>query len=101
MGESPKSLTVIHEDNQGAIAIAKNPVGHARTKHIDIPYHFTCEAVQTGAIVLKYIPSDEIIADTLTKSLPKCPFQELVHKLGMNVAKWEPSKWECCYSNIF
>ena len=70
VGESPKSPTVIHEDNQGAIVMAKNPVGHARTKHIYIRYHFTREALQTGAIVLKYIPSDEMIADILTKSLP-------------------------------
>ena len=37
--------TLIHEDNQGAIAIARNPVAHARTKHIDIRYHFVREAI--------------------------------------------------------
>ena len=42
--------TVIMEDNQGAIAIANNPVSHSRTKHIDIRYHYVCEAVQEGAI---------------------------------------------------
>ena len=86
MGESPKSPTVIHEDDQRAIAIAKNLGGYARTKHIDIRYHFTREAVQTEAIVFKYILSDEMIADILTKSLPQCRFQELVHKLGMKHA---------------
>lgn len=37
---------VLMEDNQGAIAIARNPTGHARTKHIDIRYHFVREAMQ-------------------------------------------------------
>ena len=39
VGEPLEEPIVIHEDNQGAIAMAKNPVGHARTKHIDIRYH--------------------------------------------------------------
>ena len=34
------------EDNQGALAIANNPVAHARTKHIDIRYHYVSEAVK-------------------------------------------------------
>ena len=33
------------EDNQGAIAIARNSTAHARTKHIDIRYHYVCEGV--------------------------------------------------------
>ena len=45
VGEPLEESIVIHEDNQGAIAMAKNPVGHARTKHIDICYHFVREGV--------------------------------------------------------
>ena len=83
----PEGPTVIHEDNQGAIAMAKNPVGHARTKHIDIRYHFVREGVQNGAIVLKYIATDEMIADMLTKPLPKHRFEKLVTELGMKTVK--------------
>ena len=50
VGEPPEGPTEIYEDNQGAISMAKNPVGHARTKHIDIRYHFVREGVQDGAI---------------------------------------------------
>ena len=39
----PAAPTVIKEDNQGTIAVAKNPISHARTKHIDIKFHFVRE----------------------------------------------------------
>jgi len=67
--------------------IAKNPVGHARTKHINIRYHFIREGVQDGAIILKYVATGEMIADILTKPLPKCTFEKLVIKLGMKTVK--------------
>ena len=87
VGEPPEGPTEIYEDNQGAISMAKNPVGHARTKHIDIRYHFVREGVQDGAIALKYIATDEMIADILTKPLPKHRFQKLVTELGMKTVK--------------
>jgi len=36
----PSSAVTIYSNNQGAIALAKNPTNHARTKHIDIQHHF-------------------------------------------------------------
>ena len=51
-------IITLMEDNQGAIAIAKNPVTHSRTKHIDIRFHFVREAVQSGVVELKYSLSD-------------------------------------------
>ena len=87
IGEPPEGPTEIYEDNQGAISMAKNPVGHARTKHIDIRYHFVREGVRDGAIALKYIATDEMIADILTKPLPNHRFQKLVTELGMKTVK--------------
>ena len=46
--------TLIYEDNQGAISMAKYPVFHKRTKHVQIRYHFVREAVEQGTIALKY-----------------------------------------------
>ena len=51
---------------------------HARTKHIHIRHHFVRERVQDGAIALKYISTEEMIADILTKPLPKHRFEKLV-----------------------
>ena len=87
VSESLEGPIVINEDNQGAIAMAENPVGHARTKHIDTRYHLVREGLQNGAIILKYVATGEMIADILTKPLPKHPFEKLVMELGMKTVK--------------
>ena len=55
--------------NQSVIALAKNPVLHQRTKHIDIKYHFIRVEVQKGYILLKYIPSEQNLADMFIKPI--------------------------------
>ena len=81
---TPRELTVLMEDNQGAIAIARNPVSHARTKHIDIRYHYVREALQEDTIDLCYCPTEEMVADLLTKPLSKGKFEKLRLAMGMN-----------------
>ena len=56
-------------DNQGAIGLAKNPVLHQRTKHIDIRYHFIRERVKGGDVQPVYVSTKEQWADLLTKAL--------------------------------
>ena len=79
----PKDPTVLMEDNSGAIAIAKIPVSHARTKHIDVQYHNVREAVQDSMINLTYCPTEEITVDLLTKPLPCGRFETLRMKMGL------------------
>ena len=73
----------IYEDNQSAIAIAKNPQFHGRVKHINIKYHFIRERVNNKEIVLKYCRTDDMIADILTKGLGKIKFQKLREMAGV------------------
>ena len=83
-GKGKRPLTILC-DNQGAIALAKNnkyQLYHARTKHIDLRYHFICEAVEDGKINVKYIQTDENVSDIFTKALPKPRFQCLAKLLG-------------------
>ena len=73
----------IFTNSQAAISIAKNPVHHDRTKHIEIDRHFMSKKVNTGIIQLNYIPIRQQIADVLTKALPRVSFDELNSKLGL------------------
>ena len=57
--------TFIMCGNQGNIALAKNPVYHTRTKHIEVQYHFVREKMARGAIVLEYCPIEDMLVDVL------------------------------------
>ena len=80
---APSGPTLLMEDNQGAIAIARNPVAHARTRHIDIRYHYIRETAQEGAIDLRYCPTNEMIANLLTKPPSRAQFERLRSIMGM------------------
>ena len=58
----------IYEENQGTIALSKDPVNRQRSKHIDIRYHFIRSTVNEGKVIL-YCPTTNMIADILTKSV--------------------------------
>jgi hypothetical protein len=75
--------TIIYCDNQSCIKLSENPVFHDRSKHIEIRYHFIRDRVQKGVVKLKYISTNEQIADILTKGLPKGKFEYLREKLGI------------------
>ncbi|KAF2295815.1 hypothetical protein GH714_034123 [Hevea brasiliensis] len=75
--------TVIKVDNQSAILIAKNPVQHGRTKHIQVKYHAIRQAEKDGEISLVHCSSNDQLADILTKSLGKAKFEELREKIGV------------------
>jgi hypothetical protein len=58
---------VIYGDNQGCQAISQNRRTDARTKHIDIQYHFTRDKIEDATVLLKYCSTQEMVADSLTK----------------------------------
>jgi hypothetical protein len=71
LNQKQEGPTMIYEDNQGAIALSENPVHHQRTKHIDIRYHFVRERVESNEVKLVYVPTEDQLADLLTKPLSK------------------------------
>ena len=73
--------TTIHCDNQSAIFLAKNPVQHQRSKHIDIRYHFIRSEIQSGTIDLRYIPSEENLSDLFTKPATKLKVSKFIKAL--------------------
>jgi len=76
-------ISIIYSDSESAIELAKNPVYHARSKHIDIQYHFIRENVQQGSLILRYIPSKSLLADGLTKPIPKEDFNTFIKETGL------------------
>ena len=68
-------------DNVSALAIASNPVFHACTKHIEVDYHFVHEKVLRKDLMVKFISSNDQLADIFTKGLPSSRFQWLTSKL--------------------
>ena len=75
--------TVLWEDNQGAIALAKNPVFHKRTKHIQMRNHFVRNAVDDKVIYVDFCPGKKTVADILTKPIPRVQFEYLRSQLGL------------------
>ena len=61
-------------DSTSTISVAKNPVLHSRTKHIDVCFHFLCDYYEKGDIELRYIDTTRQLADILTKPLDQKTF---------------------------
>jgi transposase InsO family protein len=79
------STTTLHCDNQAALKLATDDNYHARTKHIDIRYHFIRQVVASGAIDITYCPTDDMTADILTKALPR--WKVACHVLGLGLRR--------------
>ena len=70
-------------DNTSAISVAKNPVLHSRTKHIDVRYHFLKDNVEKGHIALIHVATQDQLADIFTKPLDQVTFTHLRGELGV------------------
>ncbi|KAA3471058.1 Integrase, catalytic core [Gossypium australe] len=78
-----REATEIRCDNQSAVAIAKNPMFHGKTKHFKIKFHFVREMEQSQEIRLVHCSSEDQLADILTKPLCVSRFKNLIAKLGV------------------
>jgi hypothetical protein len=75
--------TLIYCDNLRSIQLAKNPVFHAQTKHIDVHYHFVRERVLSGEVELRHIRTDRQVADIFTKPLGLDKLRQFLGALGL------------------
>jgi hypothetical protein len=76
---------VLQVDNASAIKLAKNPIFHKRSKHIDVRAHFVRELVEEGKLIIEHIASKDQVADLLTKPIPSTQFRRLRDKIGLTV----------------
>lgn len=72
-------------DNKSTTYMASNPVFHARTKHIELDYHFVREKVLGGSLRVQFLPSPLQLAYIFTKSLPRGSLLQLRSKLGVQL----------------
>jgi hypothetical protein len=71
----------IFSDNQDGIALAKDPIAHSRTKHIDIRYHYIRDLVVYGKATIAYCNTEDMLADVLTKLLPLPAYKRCIQGL--------------------
>lgn len=96
--------TQVMNDNRGAQLLARNHVFHARSKHIDVRHHFIREVLHGGKLEIKYLPSEEMPANFLTKGLIKDKHYKCLDLIGIKkLTKNLPDttlEGECWSSNL-
>jgi hypothetical protein len=76
-------VTELKTDNQASIALARNPVFHKATKHIEVRYHHMCYSFESGIILPTYVPTDKQVADILIKPLSKEKHEKFTKGMGL------------------
>jgi len=83
LGFQQEDPTPIYEDNMSCIKIAESRKQAPGVKHVDIRYHFVRDEVERKTVTLRPLPTAEMVADTLTKSLPAILFSKHRESLGL------------------
>ncbi|KAL0396345.1 UNVERIFIED_CONTAM: Retrovirus-related Pol polyprotein from transposon TNT 1-94 [Sesamum calycinum] len=81
------NILLVHQQFKklsAAIAYAKDPKYHGRTKHIDTRYHFIRDSIAQGEVVLRHIPRNDMIADPFTKPLRRDAFHRHMSSMGLH-----------------
>ena len=86
LGEPQNHPTMIKVDNTSAIALARNPEFHARTKHIQLHYHYIRQAMADGEVDVEHYRTNEQVADGLTKVLSRDKHNVFVQECGIEQA---------------
>jgi hypothetical protein len=83
LGLAQGSPTTLFSDNQSAIALVKDPVHHERTKHIRRRFHYIRELVAEQDAAVSFCPTEEQLADLLTKAVPRQQMLRLLDGMGV------------------
>jgi len=78
------STPIIWCDNLGATYLSANPIFHARTKHVEVDYHFVRDRVTKKEIQIGFIPFRDQLADVFTKPLSATSFTAFRFKLRVD-----------------
>ncbi|PRQ19007.1 putative RNA-directed DNA polymerase [Rosa chinensis] len=83
LGFKLKSTMQLYCDNKAAIDISQNLVQHDRTKHVEVDRHFIKEKLDAKIMSFPFVPTEEQLADILTKGVSRKAFYDSLSKLGM------------------
>ncbi|MCO5582710.1 hypothetical protein L7F22_036609 [Adiantum nelumboides] len=83
LGVGQDTANTIYSDSQSTLVVARNRVFHARTKHIEVHYHYVKERLSTGEISLAYVPTQDNLVDLFTKALSCDKFEAFCKALGL------------------
>ncbi|XP_073368048.1 uncharacterized protein [Aegilops tauschii subsp. strangulata] len=83
LGINHSSVARLWSDNIGASYLSANPVFHARTKHIEVDYHFVRERVAKKLLDIRFIPTNDQVADGFTKALSWRKLEEFKNNLNL------------------
>jgi hypothetical protein len=79
------TMTTFFSDNQAAIALTQDHQYHTHPKHINVCYHFIRWVIEQGSLHLIYCPTDDMVADMLTKALPSAKVKHFTAGLRLHV----------------
>ncbi|KAL4352605.1 hypothetical protein GQ457_06G004450 [Hibiscus cannabinus] len=74
-------IPIVWSDNTSAVAMAANPVMHAKTKHVELDLFFVREKVLSHELLVNYVPAADQVADVFTKPISISKFEEFRHLL--------------------
>ena len=84
LGIRPKKPTNLGIDNQGVLALAANPMAHRRSKYIRIRYHAIRDFIEFREINAYYVPTEDMLADSLTKAVKLNILNRMVKALHLD-----------------
>ena len=88
LGQYIDGAVTIWCDNMSSIQLAKKPVFHARTKHIEVHHHFVREKVIDGEVDQLYVSTNQQVVDILTKGLSiekHAPFRDMLELINIEM----------------
>lgn len=89
-----KEVILLYTDSQPAYKVAYNPADHARTKHIDLHYHFLRQRILLQHVTLQLCSTKQMTADFLTKALPPKSFHRFKRSIRCTNAKSDITEWD-------
>jgi hypothetical protein len=83
LGIKQSEVAVLWCDNLGAKYLSANPTFHGRMKHAEVDYHFVRERVARGLLDIRFISTNDQVADGFTKALPAWRLEDFKHNLNL------------------